>query len=47
MAGVKELTLAVKDDAVVSVKVNIGKPCFEAEKIPAEWCHLNQQSAKC
>ena len=34
LAGIKELRLKVVGEAVTSVRVNMGSPCFEAEKIP-------------
>jgi len=34
LAGIKELRLKVVEGAVTSVRVNMGSPCFEAEKIP-------------
>ena len=34
LAGIKELRLNVEGGAVTSVRVNMGSPCFEAEKIP-------------
>jgi len=34
LAGIKELYLKVEGGAVTSVRVNMGAPCFEAEKIP-------------
>ena len=34
LAGIKELRLKVEGGAVTSVRVNMGSPCFEAEKIP-------------
>lgn len=34
LAGIKELHLKVERGAVTSVRVNMGSPCFEAEKIP-------------
>ncbi len=34
LAGIKELRLKVVGGAVTSVRVNMGSPCFEAEKIP-------------
>lgn len=37
LAGVKELSLKVKDGTVTLVRVNMGSPHFEAEKIPIIW----------
>jgi len=34
LAGVKELRLNIEGETVKSVKVNMGSPCFEAQKIP-------------
>lgn len=37
LAGVKELSLKMENRNIAFVKVNMGYPCFEAEKIPIKW----------
>ncbi len=37
LGGVRELTLKIEGGTIDSVKVNMGSPSFEAERIPVKW----------